>query len=38
VAALQDELGAERRHRRQLKQANARLLRNLAEARATTKQ
>lgn len=38
VAALQDELGAERRHRRQLEQANARLLRDLAEARAAAKQ
>ena len=38
VAALRDELGAERRHRRQLEQANARLLRDLAEARAAAKQ
>ncbi|XP_066398431.1 autophagy-related protein 23-like isoform X1 [Miscanthus floridulus] len=38
VAALRDELGAERRHRRQLEQANARLLRDLAEARASAKQ
>ncbi|KAG0529744.1 LOW QUALITY PROTEIN: hypothetical protein BDA96_05G124200 [Sorghum bicolor] len=38
VAALRDELGAERRHRRQLEQANARLLRDLADARASAKQ
>lgn len=38
VAALRDELGAERRHRRQLEQANARLLRDLAEARSAAKQ
>lgn len=38
VAAQRDELGAERRHRRQLEQANAKLLRDLAEARSSAKQ
>jgi F0F1-type ATP synthase membrane subunit b/b' len=33
MAALQDKLGAARRHRQQLEHANAKLLRNLAEAR-----
>lgn len=38
VAALSEELGAERRHRRQLEQANAKLMRELAEARSSAEQ
>ena len=38
MAALQDDLGAERRNRRQLEQANARLLRDLAEVWEAVKQ
>ncbi|PAN09179.1 hypothetical protein PAHAL_2G001900 [Panicum hallii] len=38
VAALKEELSAERAHRRQLEQANAKLMRDLAEARSSAKQ
>nr|XP_034581937.1 unconventional myosin-X-like isoform X2 [Setaria viridis] len=38
VAALREDLSSERAHRRQLEQANARLMRELAEARSSAKQ
>lgn len=37
VSALREELGAERAHRRQLEQANAKLMRELAEARSAAR-